>query len=324
MMDELDLPEQYASLRRCDLCPRACNVDRYGPKRGFCGAGAEMKVARADLHMWEEPPISGSTGSGAIFFSYCSLGCVYCQNHAISEGDGRYGRPLSPNGLAKVCLDLEKRGALNINMVTPTHYAPQIRCAIKIARDSGLGLPIIWNTSGYERRKAISDNAPYVDIYLTDFKYADPSLAAELSFAPDYPKAALEALEEMVTQIGPPRFDTYLSQRRMTRGIIVRHMALPGHIEDSMKVVRSINNRFGSDVLLSLMNQYTPVLKTRCEACDPFAARMSSEHPELFDTVPQKDYERLLDYADSLGIDDYFWQDGEACKESFIPDWDCS
>lgn len=283
-----------------------------------------MRIARIGLHMWEEPPISGNSGSGTVFFSHCTLGCVYCQNYAISGGDGEHGRILSTDGLAEACLDLEKRGALNINMVTPTHYAPQIRCAIKAACDAGLTLPIIWNTSGYERCEAIRDNAGYVDIYLTDFKYADSKLASELSFAPDYPETALAALSEMVIQTGPPKFDTYHSQRRMIRGVVVRHMTLPGYIEDSMKVVKTISDHFGDDVLLSLMNQYTPVLKTRSDAHDPFASKILDANPGLGGSVALKDYERLLDYADSLGIDDYFWQDGEACKESFIPDWDQS
>ncbi len=305
---------------KCTLCPRACGANRAGGERGVCGADDKLMVARAALHFWEEPPISGKAGSGTVFFSNCPLRCVYCQNAVIAAG--AVGKEISLERLVRICLNLQDQGALNINFVTPTHYAPYLRCAVAQAREEGLTLPIIWNTSGYETVAAIRDNAGTVDVYLTDFKYADERLAKRYSNAPDYCDVALAALEAMVDCVGAPVFDEVEGMPRLVRGVVVRHLMLPGALEDSFRIVRLINERFGNSVILSLMNQYTPVLCDAAYADDERAQASLASCPELSDRVPDKDYERLLDFADTLGIEDYFWQEGGADKESFIPPFD--
>ncbi|WP_241157220.1 radical SAM protein [Adlercreutzia sp. ZJ242] len=303
----------------CDLCPRACGANRAAGERGACGAGAEVLVARAALHLWEEPPISGDNGSGTIFFAHCPLRCDYCQNAVIAHG--ALGAPARVPDLAAMCLDLEQQGALNVNFVTPTHYAPHARAAVRLARVRGLALPIVWNTSGYETARAIRDNANEVDVYLTDFKYADASLGARYSHVPDYPERATEALDAMVRAVGAPAYDEYRGQERMTRGVVVRHLILPGHLDDSKRVVQTVHERYGADVRLSIMNQYTPVVATAAQAGDARARRVLARCPELACRVPDEEYEELLDFADALGVPDYFWQEGGACEESFIPEF---
>lgn len=304
----------------CTLCPRECGAQRALGKRGLCGADDRLLVARAALHFWEEPPLSTSRGSGAIFFSNCPLRCLYCQNFTISAGD--VGASISIDRLAEICLELEAQGAININLVTPTHYAIQVREAISRARLKGLTLPIIWNTSGYETTRTIHENSEFVDVYLSDFKYASASLATCYSHAPDYPQVALAALAAMVDEVGTPVFDEVDGQMRLVRGVVVRHLMLPGALDDSKRVVRMIHEHFGRDVLLSLMNQYTPVLNCAAHEGNSQAKDVLRRYPELSLRVPDKDYECLLAYADDLGIEDYFWQVGGAAEESFIPSFD--
>lgn len=306
----------------CLLCPRACGANRAAGERGVCGAPDQAVVARAALHFWEEPPVSGKRGSGTVFFSHCPLRCVYCQNAPIASGEA--GVPVTVDRLAHICLELQEQGALNINFVTPTHYAPALRQAVQQARAYGLRLPIVWNTSGYETVQAVRDNQGFVDVYLTDFKYADANLAARYSKAPDYPQVALAALDAMVEQIGSPVFDEVDGMPRLLRGVVVRHLMLPGAYGNSEAVVRLIHGRYGSRVLLSLMNQYTPVLADAAHAGDSRAVRVLERCPELASRVSNEEYERLLDYADSLGAEDYFWQEGGAAAESFIPAFDCT
>lgn len=305
----------------CVLCPRRCGVDRTAGERGACGADADMVVCRAALHFWEEPPISGEAGSGTIFFAHCPLGCAYCQNAAISRKSAEVGRRASVDDVARMCLDLERQGALNVNMVTPTHYAPLVRSAVELARDEGLRLPVVWNTSGYETLDAVRANAGIVDVYLTDFKYADDGLARALSGVRDYASVALSALDEMVRLVGSPVYDEVGRTERMVRGVIVRHMVLPGHADDSMDVVRLLQGRFGGAVRLSLMSQYTPVLATAAAGGDARAQAVLERHPELARRVADDEYEQVLCFADAIGVDDYFWQSGEACQESFIPEF---
>ena len=306
------------------MCPRACGANRAAGERGVCGADDRLVVARAALHFWEEPPISGERGSGAVFFSNCPLHCVYCQNAVIAAGDA--GREVVVERLAEMCRELEAQGALNLNFVTPTHYAPQIRAAIERARAAGCALPTVWNTSGYETVEAVRDNVGFVDVYLTDFKYASAELGARYSHAADYPEVALAALEAMVSEAGAPVFDEVDGAPRLVRGVVVRHLMLPGQLADSMRVVRLVHERFGGDVLLSLMNQYTPVVaQTARSGAGPaqrHAAATLARCPELAGRVPDEDYERLLDYADLIGVEDYFWQEGGAAEESFIPPFD--
>lgn len=304
----------------CALCPRRCGANRAAGERGACGAAADVVVARAALHFWEEPPLSGEDGSGTVFFSYCPLGCSYCQNGVIARGET--GVPVSVERLAGLFSALEAQGALNVNLVTATHYAPQARAAVAVARQQGMALPVVWNTSGYETVEAVRANRGTVDVYLADLKYADAALGARYSHAPDYPEVALAALDAMVDEVGEPVFDEYHEQERLVSGVIVRHLMLPGCREDSKAVVRLVHERYGGAVRLSLMSQYTPVLATEAAAGDGRARRVLECCPELGRTVSPEDYEALLDYADALGVEDYYWQEGLAAEESFIPAFD--
>lgn len=274
----------------------------------MCGAGSGVRLARAALHFWEEPCISGESGSGTVFFSFCPLRCVYCQNHDIAVGEA--GTEVSVRRLARIYLELQEQGARNINLVTPTHYAPQAVESIALAREAGLALPVVYNTSGYETPEAVRLLKGTVDAYLTDFKYARSETARRYSSAPDYPQAALAALDAMVEQVGSPLFeDAGEEPARLLRGVVVRHLLLPGRLEESKEAVRLLHGRYGGKILLSLMNQYTPV-------------RRFDRYPELNEAVPAGEYEELLDYADELGIEEYYWQEGGADSESFIPPFD--
>lgn len=291
-------------LKRCRLCPHACGADRTAGETGICGADARLKVARAALHFWEEPCISGTVGSGTVFFSYCPLHCVYCQNAEISGGQA--GAEVSTGRLADIFLELQGQGAANINLVTPTHYIPHIIEALARATERGLALPIVYNCSGYEGVEALRRLDGLVDIYLTDFKYMDVSLARRYSRAADYPLAAKRALREMVRQAGEAEFD---GKGLMRRGVIVRHLLLPGCLEDSRAVVRYLYETYGNKIWLSLMSQYTPVCKERLPE-------------ELRRHVRTEEYDALVDFAVGLGIENGFLQEGEAAGESFIPPFD--
>nr|WP_330371608.1 radical SAM protein [Marvinbryantia formatexigens] len=291
--------------RGCRLCPRECGADRAAGKKGFCGvAGTKILAARAGLHMWEEPCISGEHGSGTVFFSGCPLRCVYCQNAVIA--DAAAGMEISQERLAEIFLELQEKGAANMNLVTPTHYTPEIIRAVQIARAQGLTVPIVYNCGGYEKAETLAMLDGIVDIYLTDFKYMEPELAGRLSHAQDYPEKAKIALAEMVRQQGKPVFD---AEGMMQKGVIVRHLLLPNHLKNAKAVVQYVYETYGNQVYLSLMNQYTPLVQVE-------------KLPELNRKVTKREYERLLDYALSLGVENAFIQEGETAKESFIPAFD--
>jgi putative pyruvate formate lyase activating enzyme len=304
----------------CELCPRRCHVNRAVGEVGWCGADDSLRVARAALHRWEEPPISGVSGSGTVFFSNCTMRCVYCQNVGIAHGD--VGRAVSVERLAQIFCEQQRRGANNLNLVTPTHYAPQIKTALRMARAAGCTLPVVYNTGGYETVEAIHGLLGFVDVYLTDFKYASPELSQRYSSASDYTQVALAALDAMVEQVGAyalggldrgsainPLSADEDPVPLLTRGIIVRHLMLPGQLEDSKAVVRLLHDSFGDAICLSLMNQYTPL---------PYVA----DWPELMCTVLDSEYDELIDYALDLGVSNSFMQEGGAAEESFIPDFD--
>ena len=282
--------------KACNLCPRQCGVDRT-QKMGACHAGAEMTVARAALHFWEEPPISGARGSGTVFFSGCNLGCIYCQNRAISRQNG--GRTVQPQELAGIFADLQRQGAHNINLVTPTHYWPLIRESVRIY---GKQLPIVYNTSGYERVETVGALADTVDIYLTDLKYAESASAQAWSGAPDYPEVARAALEAMVQTVGAPQFD---ADGSMKKGVIVRLLVLPSIEHEAMMNLKYLKERFGDRIAVSIMNQYTPVGEDL--------------PPELKAPLPAAAYQTVVDYARSLGFKYAYIQEGETAEESFIP-----
>lgn len=296
-----------SALSACELCPRRCRADRAAGERGVCGATDTLRLARAALHFWEEPPISGEAGSGTVFFSGCPLKCAYCQNHEISTGN--FGIDVSPERLAQIMLELQDQGALNINLVTATHYAHLLPEAIAAARAQGLAIPIVYNTSGYERVEAVRELDDLVDIWLTDFKYADAELGRALSHVPDYPSAAQSALIEMARQLERHGGGAARADGTWTRGIIVRHLVLPGHAEDSCRVLDLIWDAVG-DVPISVMNQYTP------------NAAMRAAGGELARAVTREEYERVLDHADDLGFTQMFWQEGGAVDESFTPPFD--
>ena len=282
----------------CTLCPRRCGADR-AVETGFCGAGRELKIARAALHFWEEPPISGTRGSGTVFFSHCPLQCVYCQNRAISAcGDGL---SVSDDRLVEIFFELAAKGAHNINLVSPTQYADRIAFAIRTAKARGFVLPFVWNTSGYESVETLRSLDGLVDIYLTDFKYASSALAARYSHAADYPAVAGAALAEMLRQ--QPKCVYY--GELMTRGVIVRHLVLPSHTEDSKDVLDILS---AYKPCLSLMRQYTP--QSGC----PYA--------ELARPITDAEYETVVGYALLCGLNKLFLQDGESVSESFIPAFD--
>lgn len=296
-----------STLSACELCPRRCRADRAAGERGVCGATDTLRLARAALHFWEEPPISGEAGSGTVFFSGCPLKCVYCQNHEISTGN--FGIDVSPERLAQIMLELQDQGALNINLVTATHYAHLLPESIAAARAQGLAIPIVYNTSGYERVEAVRELDDLVDIWLTDFKYADAGLGRALSHVPDYPSVAQSALIEMARQLERHGGGAARADGTWTRGIIVRHLVLPGHTEDSRRVLDLIWDAVG-DVPISVMNQYTP------------NAAMRAAGGELARAVTREEYERVLDHADDLGFTQMFWQEGGAVDESFTPPFD--
>lgn len=299
----------------CNICPRKCNIDRRIDK-GFCKSSDTIRIARANLHMWEEGCISGAEGSGTIFFTGCNLRCIFCQNHKISDGgnltevDGnkitQVGIEVTSNELADKMLELQFKKANNINLVTGTHYVPQIIRAIDIARGKGLNIPIVYNTSSYESVETIKALEGYIDVYLPDFKYYD-DIARKYSNAPDYREIATQAIDEMVRQQPTPIFD---DRGMMTRGVIVRHMVIPGHTKDSKRVVKYIHDRYKDDVYISIMSQYTPV-------------RYIAEYPNLNRRLTKREYQKVVDYAiNECEVINGYIQEGEVASESFIPDFD--
>ena len=289
----------------CTLCPRACRAARRKGRKGYCGvSGTKILCARAALHMWEEPCISGKSGSGAVFFGGCPLRCVYCQNREIAKAAA--GKEITWERLSEIFLELAGKGAANINLVTPTHYTPEIVRAVERARGEGLSIPVVYNCGGYEKVETLRMLEGIVDVYLTDFKYMESDLAGKYSHAPDYPEVAKAALEEMMRQAGEACFD---EEGMMKKGVIVRHLLLPGHLKNGKSVVEYVYETYGDRVYLSLMNQYTPL--PGLEA-----------YPELNRKVTKREYERLVDYALSIGLENGFIQEGETAKESFIPAFD--
>jgi len=298
---------ETASLGHCELCPRRCGANRAAGARGVCGADNSLKIARAALHYWEEPPISGERGSGTIFFSGCPLKCVYCQNHEISTGG--FGIEVAPGRLVEILLELQEQGAHNINLVTATHYAHLLPTAIGEARRRGLSIPIVYNTSGYEREEAVAELADLVDVWLVDYKYADADLGRALSHVVDYPETAARALSRMCATVAAHGGELVDADGMMRRGVIVRHLVLPGHADDSCRVLDRIWDVAG-DVPISVMNQYTP------------NERMRASGGELSRAVTEDEYEFVLDHADDVGFTQMFWQEGGAVDESFTPAFD--
>lgn len=292
-------------LSNCILCPRNCGANRLAGQKGYCRATAQLIVARAALHFWEEPCISGTVGSGTVFFGGCNLKCVFCQNHSIALGD--MGKEITIQRLADIFLELQEKGAANINLVTPSHYIPQIKDALLLAKEQGLQIPIVYNTGSYEQPAALRLLDGLVDIYLPDLKYYSPELSGMYSHAMDYFEKASAALGEMYRQVGTPVFDE--STGLMKHGMIVRHLLLPGQTKDSKKVLRYLYETYGNNIYISIMNQYTPL---------PHVTHI----PELNRKVTSEEYERVVNFALRLGIENAFVQEGDVASESFIPAFD--
>ena len=290
-------------LKNCRMCPRACGVDRTNGEIGYCKASDMIKIGRVGLHMWEEPCISGTDGSGTVFFSHCNLGCVYCQNYKISKLC--HGRYITNEELACSFLDLQRQGANNINLVTGTHYIPQIVEAIKIAKSNGLKIPILFNCGGYESVEALKLLDGYIDIYLPDFKYYDDKYSVKYSNAKHYSDYVKAAIDEMFNQVGKCEFD---ERGIIKKGVIVRHMMLPGLLFDSKKIIDYLYEKYVDDIYLSIMSQYTPMENVK-------------NYPEINKTVGKKYYDTLINYATLIGIKNAYIQDGGSVGESFIPDF---
>ena len=289
----------------CLLCPRKCGINRRTGQTGVCGVSSEIKVARAALHYWEEPCISGKRGSGAVFFSGCSLHCVFCQNREIS--DGKEGKVISKERLSDIFMELADKGANNINLVTPGQYIPDIVWAVNDAKSRGMKLPIIYNTSGYENVTELKLLEGIVDVYLPDFKYMDSTLSARYSRAKDYPSVAKQALSEMVRQQPDVVIDD--STGLIQKGVIVRQLLLPGHVNDAKAVLKYLYDTYRDHVYISMMSQFTPIAL--------------EDYPEINRTVTKREYERLVNYALEIGITNAFIQEGDVANDSFIPAFDC-
>ena len=292
-------------LNECTLCHRNCKVNRNDNQMGFCKASNKVKIARAALHFGEEPPISEGNGSGTVFFSHCNFKCVFCQNHDISQGTKKNitGMEVSIERLSEIFLELQEKGANNINLVTPTHYVPQIIEALKLAKKNNLTIPILYNTNSYDFIETIKLLNGYIDVYLPDFKYFNDKYAIKYSSANYYASNAIEVIDEMINQVGEQKFD---SKGNILKGVIVRHLMLPGLLFDSKKVIDLIYNRYGDKIYISLMNQYVPMFK----ACD---------YPEINKPLNPKHYDSLINYSAELGVTNGFIQDEGSNTSDFIP-----
>ena len=286
----------------CIMCPRKCNVNRKN-ELGFCGALDEIVLARASLHYWEEPCLSGNNGSGTIFFSHCNMKCIFCQNYDISTKN--FGYKVSVERFADICLELQEQGALNINLVTPSHYIDKIKEGLILARDKGLNIPIIYNTGSYDSVDSLRKLEGIIDIYLPDLKFYDDYYAVRYSSCHNYFKYASLAIYEMYRQVGNPIFD---KNGIMKKGVIVRHLMLPGLFEDSKKIITYLYREYGDNIYMSIMNQYTPVRKL--------------EYENLNRKLSLKEYDKMIDYAYDLGIRNCFVQEDDTQSESFIPIFD--
>ena len=292
----------------CLLCPRACKVDRVQGQTGVCGASANLKVARVALHFWEETCISGTKGSGTVFFSGCAMHCVFCQNQNIAHG--MVGKEIASERLVEIFLELQEKGANNINLVTPGHYVPHIIWAVEQAKKQGMKLPVVYNTSSYEKVDTLKSLEGIVDVYLPDFKYWSPEIAFKYSHAADYPEVAKAAIAEMVRQ--QPKAEFFYDKEQdadlIKKGVIVRQLLLPGQLKDAKQIVKYLYETYGNQIFLSLMSQYTPLSH-------------AEKYPELSRKVDKRTYERYVDYAIELGVENGYIQEEDVAMESFIPDF---
>ena len=289
-------------ITNCNLCPRRCGVNRT-QRAGFCGAGEKVRIALVSLHQWEEPCLVGERGAGTVFFSYCNLRCVYCQNHEISHG-GK-GQEVSVERLAEIFLEQQARGAATLDLVTPTHYVPQIITALDMAKGRGFHLPVVYNSSGYETVETVEALRGYVDIFLPDLKYMRAESGGEYSAAADYFSYASAAIKKMVEITGPVQF---ADNGQMTRGVLVRPMVLPGHRHESMELMKWLWENWGRTIQVSLMNQYTPMYK-------------ASEHKKINRRLTTFEYESVVDFVLDLGMENVYVQERRSASEEYVPDF---
>ncbi len=287
----------------CKLCPKECGIDRTNGKTGFCGANDKIKIARASLHHWEEPCLSGTNGSGTVFFSGCNMSCVYCQNSEISHKNK--GIEITKERLLEIFFELKELGAHNINLVTAGHFLPLVLDAVAKAKENNINIPFVYNSSGYEKVESLKAADGLIDIYLPDFKYIDKTRASRYSKTSDYPEVAMKAIDEMVRQRQTCIFD---DNGILRSGVIVRHLLLPDGLTESKKAIKYLYEKYGDSVFISIMSQYTPFGNL-------------GNYPELLNKVKSSDYEKLIDYAVKIGVSNAFIQEGEAASESFIPDF---
>ena len=287
----------------CNICPRECGADRE-TENGICGCGEKIHISRAAPHFWEEPPISHKNGSGTVFFAGCNLKCVFCQNREISRCET--GKEITADRLYEIFWELKATGVHNINLVTPTHYTEQIIPVLRKAKAQGFSLPIVWNSGGYEKAETIKMLNGLVDVYLPDLKYIRPETALRYSGAKDYFEHACAAIDEMVKQRG----NAVIHRGTMRRGVIVRHLILPGHGEESKEIIKYLHSRYGNSIYISIMNQYTPM------------ERVKNTHPEIYRRVTEAEYDEVVEFAKLIGVENAFVQDGDTAKESFIPPFD--
>ena len=292
---------------KCKLCPRGCNVDRDGGEIGYCGETSKIRVARTSLHQWEEPCITGKYGSGTVFFSGCSLKCIFCQNHNIA--DSSVGQVFTTQQLAEAFLRLQENKASNINLVTAGHYVKQIVPAIELAKEQGLHIPVVYNSSAYETVESLRMLNGLIDVYLPDCKFFSAEISENYAKTKDYFDVASKAIDEMVNQVGTPVFDEKTGN--MIKGVIVRHLVLPGHTKDSMAILKCLHETYGNQIFISIMSQFTPVIR-------------QEKYLNLNRTVTKREYRKVLEYALLLGVENAFIQEGDAAKESFVPEFDCS
>lgn len=290
-------------LTACRLCPRECGINRTSGEVGYCRETDSIRAGRAHLHQWEEPCLSGTNGSGTVFFSGCNMGCIFCQNGQISHKGA--GIEITPQRLCEIFFELCGKGAHNINLVTAGHFLPEVLEAIKSAKAQGLNIPFVYNSSGYEKADAIKRCEGLIDIYLPDFKYIKEESAKKYSSAPDYPEVAKACIAEMVRQKPACTFD---ADGMMKSGVIVRHLLLPKHLAESKKIIKYLHETYGDSIYISIMSQYTPVGNME-------------KFPELTRTVSEKEYDALVDYAVDIGVENAFIQEGTSASESFIPDF---
>jgi len=290
-------------LTACRLCPRECGINRTSGEVGYCRETDSIRAGRAHLHQWEEPCLSGTNGSGTVFFSGCNMGCIFCQNGQISHKGA--GIEITPQRLCEIFFELKSKGAHNINLVTAGHFLPKILKAAESAKSQGIGIPFVYNSSGYEKADAIKRCEGLIDIYLPDFKYIKEESAKKYSKAPDYPQIAKACIKEMVRQKPACTFD---ADGMMKSGVIVRHLLLPKHLAESKKIIKYLHETYGDSIYISIMSQYTPVGNME-------------KFPELTRTVSEKEYDALVDYAVDIGVENAFIQEGTSASESFIPDF---